>query len=160
VTVFVHSVSQFFHFFIRPELFWSRKTKSFVLVYFTLQKLCFDTGQSFWTQFPDKLHRTVKSQFSNANTANMVFSTHLSYLGLDPVTVLLVLLGYVVLRSVYRLTLHPLAKFPGPRPAAVSSMYGASYDLPKNSSYVKMMPALHDKYGPLGWLVTAIFSPS
>ena len=90
----------------------------------------------------------------------MVFSTPLSYLGLDPVTVLLVLLGYVVLRSVYRLTLHPLAKFPGPRLAAVSSMYGASYDLPKNSSYVKMMPALHDKYGPLGWLVTAIFSPS
>jgi hypothetical protein len=87
----------------------------------------------------------------------MVFSTPLSYLGLDPVTVLLVLLGYMVLRSVYRLTLHPLAKFPGPRLAAVSGMYGASYDLPKNSSYVKVMPALHDKYGPLGWLVTAIF---
>ena len=90
----------------------------------------------------------------------MVFSTPLSYIWLEPVTILLVLLVYVVLRSIYRLTLHPLAKFPGPKLAAVSSMYGASYDLPKNSSYVKMMPALHDKYGSLGWRVTATFSLS
>jgi hypothetical protein len=90
----------------------------------------------------------------------MIFSTPLSYLGLEPVTISLAFLVYVVLRSIYRLTLHPLAKFPGPKLAAVTSLYGASYDMPKNSSYVKMMPALHDKYGSLGLPVTIIFAPS
>jgi hypothetical protein len=77
----------------------------------------------------------------------MVFLSPLSFLG--PVTISLAFLTYVVLRSIYRLTLHPLAKFPGPKLAAVTSIYGASYDLPKHSSYVKMMPGLHDKYGLL-----------
>jgi hypothetical protein len=90
----------------------------------------------------------------------MVFFTPLSYLGLEPVAISLAVLVYVVLRSIYRLTLHPLAKFPGPKLAAVTSLYGASYDLPKNSSYVKVMPALHDKYGSLGLLATTIFAPS
>ena len=70
-----------------------------------------------------------------------------SFPNLGPVTLSLALLTYVVLRSLYRLTLHPLARFPGPKLAAVTSIYGASYDLPINSSYVKMMPHLHDKYG-------------
>ena len=51
-------------------------------------------------------------------------------------------------RIVYRLTLHPLATFPGPKLAAVTSMYGAFYDLSfTSSSYVKELPALHAKYG-------------
>lgn len=48
----------------------------------------------------------------------------------------------------YRLTLHPLASFPGPKLAAATSMYGAFYDLSfTSSSYVKELPALHAKYG-------------
>ena len=51
-------------------------------------------------------------------------------------------------KILYRLTLHPLATFPGPKLAAVTSMYGAFYDLSfTSSSYVKELPALHAKYG-------------
>ena len=55
---------------------------------------------------------------------------------------------YTLAKIVYRLTLHPLATFPGPKLAAVTSMYGAFYDLSfTSSSYVKELPALHAKYG-------------
>ena len=51
-------------------------------------------------------------------------------------------------KIMYRLTLHPLAAFPGPKLAAVTNMYGAFYDLSSStSSYVKELPALHAKYG-------------
>ena len=75
----------------------------------------------------------------------MAFTTPLPFS--VPVTLSLAFLTYVVLRSIYRLTLHPLAKFPGPKLAAVTNIYGASYDLPMDSSYVKLMPDMHDKYG-------------
>lgn len=49
---------------------------------------------------------------------------------------------------VYRLTLHPLASFPGPKLAAMTNMYGALIDLSSSSSsYVKTLPALHARYG-------------
>jgi len=54
---------------------------------------------------------------------------------------------YFILRAIYRLTLHPLAKFPGPKLAALTSMYAASWDLPVASSFCKHLPELHDRYG-------------
>ncbi|CAD6569144.1 MAG: hypothetical protein ASARMPREDX12_002221 [Alectoria sarmentosa] len=62
---------------------------------------------------------------------------------------LLGLISFLVCRAIYRLTLHPLARFPGPRLAAVTSLYGANLDLRTNTSYVKILPDLHDKYGPI-----------
>jgi len=56
---------------------------------------------------------------------------------------------YLLLRTVYRLLFHPLAKFPGPRLAAITSMYAAYYDLPVETSFCKEMPRLHDRYGPI-----------
>lgn len=53
---------------------------------------------------------------------------------------------FIIIRSIYRLTLHPLAKFPGPKGAAVSSFYGAFWDVPSRSSYIKEFPTWHDKY--------------
>lgn len=50
-------------------------------------------------------------------------------------------------KYIYRVTFHPLASFPGPRLAALTSLYGASYDLHPNRSYCKQLPALHDRYG-------------
>ena len=51
-------------------------------------------------------------------------------------------------KVVYRLFFHPLAAFPGPKLAAVTRFYGAFFDLsPSSASYVKMLPALHAKYG-------------
>lgn len=55
---------------------------------------------------------------------------------------------FLLAKIVYRLILHPLAAFPGPKLAAVTNMYGAFYDLSfSSSSYVKELPALHAKYG-------------
>jgi hypothetical protein len=56
---------------------------------------------------------------------------------------------FLILRIIYRLTFHPLARFPGPRAAAITSMYAASYDIPYGSSLCKKLPELHDKYGPI-----------
>ena len=63
---------------------------------------------------------------------------------------LLLLLLSPLSKCIYRLTIHPLAKFPGPKLAAVTNMYGAYYDLTHGRSYVKQLPALHDQYGNLG----------
>ena len=66
---------------------------------------------------------------------------------LTPSLLLSTLFAFMILRTVYRLTLHPLAKFPGPKLAAITSLYWAYYDLPFTSSYLFLMPGLHDKYG-------------
>ncbi len=64
-----------------------------------------------------------------------------------PFGLLLITVLYYVSRTIYRLTLHPLASFPGPKLAAVTNLYAMSYDLPLHSSYVKKLPELHDQYG-------------
>lgn len=47
------------------------------------------------------------------------------------------------------MTFHPLAKFPGPTKAAISTTYAMSHDLPVATSYVKEFPSLHERYGPI-----------
>ncbi|OQE10007.1 hypothetical protein PENVUL_c005G07059 [Penicillium vulpinum] len=57
---------------------------------------------------------------------------------------------YTILLYVYRLTLHPLAKFPGPKLAAASFWYEAYYDLwPYKHRYLWKIKELHDIYGPI-----------
>ncbi|KAL8675666.1 MAG: hypothetical protein Q9224_007424 [Gallowayella concinna] len=62
-------------------------------------------------------------------------------------TVILLLVFFS--KYIYRLTFHPLARFPGPKLAAATNLYGASIDLLTSGSYVKEFPALHEKYGPV-----------
>ena len=71
-----------------------------------------------------------------------------SYLSVSVILILGALV-YQSLRIVYRLTLHPLAKFPGPKLAAITDLYPMFYDLPMHSSYLKKLPELHDQYGTL-----------
>jgi len=52
-------------------------------------------------------------------------------------------------RILYRLTLHPLAGFPGPKIAAATSLYTAYYDLMLDGSSVKHLAELHEEYGPI-----------
>ena len=61
----------------------------------------------------------------------------------------IILVCYPILLVIYRLYLHPLAKFPGPKLAATTQYWTGLYDLPVHSSLVKHLPALHDKYGPI-----------
>ncbi|KAJ4991364.1 cytochrome P450 [Stagonosporopsis vannaccii] len=59
------------------------------------------------------------------------------------------LAAYVVALAVYRLYLHPLAKFPGPRLAAVTSWYEGYYEIVQNGQYSRHISKLHDHYGPI-----------
>ena len=52
-----------------------------------------------------------------------------------------------ILHVIYRFTFHPLAKFPGPKLAAATNLFGAYYDLIEGGNYVKHLPEWHDKYG-------------
>ena len=54
---------------------------------------------------------------------------------------------FSLVKYIYRVTFHPLAAFPGPRLAALTSLYAASYDLHPKRSYCKEFAALHDRYG-------------
>lgn len=54
---------------------------------------------------------------------------------------------FFLTKYIYRVTFHPLAAFPGPRLAALTNLYGASYDLHPYRSYCKQFPDLHEKYG-------------
>ncbi|RFU78097.1 cytochrome p450 [Trichoderma arundinaceum] len=56
---------------------------------------------------------------------------------------------YLVLVPIYRLTLHPLARFPGPKIAAVTRYYEAYYDLVLKGQYTWKIEQLHKQYGPI-----------
>lgn len=61
---------------------------------------------------------------------------------------------FELLKVVYRLYLTPLAGFPGPKLAGVTYLYAAYYDLVHHGSFIKQLPALHRKYGALGFRVS------
>ncbi|XXH00746.1 hypothetical protein Hte_007096 [Hypoxylon texense] len=51
--------------------------------------------------------------------------------------------------AIYRLWLHPLAAFPGPRLAAISRYYEAYYDVILAGQYTFKIAEMHRKYGPI-----------
>jgi len=54
---------------------------------------------------------------------------------------------YVVYGAVYRLYFSPLAKFPGPRIAALTRLYELYYEIVKGGQYTFKIGELHEKYG-------------
>ena len=60
---------------------------------------------------------------------------------------LFIVLGYCLFIIVYRLIFHPLAKFPGPRLAAITFKYEYYYDGIKKGQYTRRIGELHEKYG-------------
>ncbi|KAK6376530.1 hypothetical protein LTS17_007125 [Exophiala oligosperma] len=69
---------------------------------------------------------------------------------------LLISVSTIVLRAVYRLTFHPLVRFPGPKLAAVTNLYAVSYDLSSEDCLVKHLKHLHDRYGAFALLFRPI----
>ncbi|TGO53746.1 hypothetical protein BOTNAR_0287g00160 [Botryotinia narcissicola] len=49
--------------------------------------------------------------------------------------------------TLYRLSLHPLAQFPGPRLASITRYYEAYYDIVQNVQYTFKIAEMHKKYG-------------
>ena len=58
---------------------------------------------------------------------------------------------YYVGLVIYRYWLHPLARFPGPKVAALTYIYEGYYDLIRNggSQYPSKIRKLHAQYGPV-----------
>jgi hypothetical protein len=61
---------------------------------------------------------------------------------------------YFISVAFYRLYLHPLAKFPGPKIAALTRWYEGYYDLVLGGQYTFRIADMHEKYGK--WLSTLL----
>ena len=54
---------------------------------------------------------------------------------------------YFLAIGTYRLVFHPLARFPGPRLAALTRLYEGFYDIVQNGQYTFRIGRLHEIYG-------------
>ncbi|KAL4908422.1 hypothetical protein BDW74DRAFT_175104 [Aspergillus multicolor] len=54
---------------------------------------------------------------------------------------------YGVLLAIYRLTLHPLARFPGPKLAAATGWYEFYYNIVKMGTFIYKVDEMHKRYG-------------
>ena len=61
---------------------------------------------------------------------------------------------YLISLAFYRLFLHPLVKFPGPKLASLTRYYEAYYDLVKNGQYTFKIAELHKEYGTVAFCIS------
>ena len=63
------------------------------------------------------------------------------------VVITVVALSYFVGLAIYRLYFSPIAKFPGPKLAAVTYLYELYYDIVRRGKYTWKIRDLHAEYG-------------
>ena len=108
-----------------------------------------------WTNFT---HPTSTSHSSPRPQRFSIIQHQIQFeMGLyEPITsiswycILLSIFAFFVCQAIYNLKFHPLAGFPGPFIAAVTSFYTGYYELHPSYSLAKTLPKLHDRYGT--WL--------
>ncbi|KAL4789749.1 cytochrome P450 [Aspergillus venezuelensis] len=61
----------------------------------------------------------------------------------------LVTVFYLILRTVYRLYLHPLARFPGPKLTAATGLYEIYHDVMRGGKFLWEIEKMHERYGPI-----------
>ncbi|KAI9714885.1 MAG: hypothetical protein M1820_000174 [Bogoriella megaspora] len=66
-----------------------------------------------------------------------------------PVFAITIWIVYLFALAIYRLYFSPIAKFPGPKLAAVSKWYELYYQVPCRGMFSAKISELHDKYGPI-----------
>jgi hypothetical protein len=71
--------------------------------------------------------------------------------------VALLYLAQLVLKAIYRITLHPLAKIPGPTLAALTYKYEFYFDGIKGGQFLNEIARLHQIYGTVAVFFTSLF---
>lgn len=62
----------------------------------------------------------------------------------------------ILVGVVYRLLFHPLARFPGPRLAAVTTWYEGYYDIVHQGRYIWQVEKMHARYGESRFLFASM----
>lgn len=62
-------------------------------------------------------------------------------------TLVIGILSAILVVALYRITVHPLSKYPGPKLAGATGAYRAYYDIWKGGKMVGQLGKLHKQYG-------------
>lgn len=62
---------------------------------------------------------------------------------------------FVFGKCFYNLFWHPLSEFPGPKLAALGSLYEFWFDVVKDGQYLWEIERMHNKYGTLNYLISS-----
>lgn len=84
---------------------------------------------------------SILSEGPSSQLLGLVTQNH----GSLPIVILASLVGYVLLKSIYRVYFHPLAKYPGPFWAKVTSLYDFYQAWSEHRAHNLL--ALHREYG-------------
>jgi hypothetical protein len=76
----------------------------------------------------------------------MASSTTLSLMFLTQIAIVTLFL-YIIALAIYRLRFSPIAKFPGPKLAALTLWYEFYHDVIRGGQYVFRINELHEQYG-------------
>lgn len=60
---------------------------------------------------------------------------------------------YSLVLIFYRIWFSPIAKFPGPRVAAITGWYEGYFDIVKRGTYLYEIEKMHNKYGQIHCIV-------
>ncbi|KAF3007441.1 hypothetical protein E8E13_003758 [Curvularia kusanoi] len=115
------------------------------------QHLPFQSNNA-WGQGP----RSMTNYFqphnaATSNTASMFLSkisSEISFLGAASTFVLACTI-YGVLLALYRIYLHPLSSYPGPKLAAATKWYEFYFDVVKRGRFAWEIKRMHELYGPV-----------